>query len=252
MAQSLLRFNVDPGNVLARKFTLLEQKLLPEVARQAALQTGIAMRARWSQVAGQVFDRPTNFTVKSPRYKLVPGKYAVDVYINDKAKSGTPPSEYLKPEVAGGSRPHKSTETQLQRMGLLPAGGFIVPGLGIQLNAYGNIPGRQLKAILTQLRNKEAPELATRRRKREGRSGKGGDYFALRTRRGRLHAGVYQRIPGPARKLRSILMFVNKVHYKKRFDIFEIAQKIYTRQFPFHFQREMEKALQNAAFKGLK
>lgn len=252
MAGGLLRFDVDPGNVLARKFTALEQKLLPDVARKAALQTGIAMRARWAQVAGQVFDRPTGFTVRSPRYKLVPGQYAVDVFINDAAKNGTPPSKYLQPEVAGGSRAFKGTERQLQSMGILPAGQFIVPGLGVALNAYGNIPARQLKAVLTQLRGKEAPELSTRRRRREARSGKGGDYFALKTRRGGLRAGVYQRIPGPARKLRSILMFVNGVHYKKRFDIFGIAQKIYTRQFPFHFEREMGKALQNAALRGLK
>ena len=64
-------------------------------------------------------------------------------------------------------------------------------------------------------------------------------------------AGIYERIGGKRNsRLRSIFIFVRSASYRKRYDIFGLAQKIYTRRFPFYFERELAKAVETSKFRG--
>jgi hypothetical protein len=65
--------------------------------------------------------------------------------------------------------------------------------------------------------------------------------------------GVYQRIrSGFGSAIASILVFVRRASYTPRYRIFDMAERLYRRQFAFQFERELEKAVQNSKFRGLR
>lgn len=256
---TLVRADVDPGNVLAREFTVLERKNLPFAAVQAANATAFAVRQRWAEIMPRIFDRPTPMTQKAAVYlKATLQRPIADVLIRDEAHKGTPPAKYLQAQVTGGGRALKGVEKRLQARGLMPAGQYVVPGRGAQLDAYGNIPGSQINKVLSQLGARfdalqnETDKSAQRRRRREvKKEQRGGDYFAVTKQRGRLAPGVYQRIRSNfGSAVRSVLRYVQSVSYRPRYPIFDLAKKLYDRQFPFHFDRELAKAVQTSKFRG--
>lgn len=256
---NFVRIEVDPGNVLARQFTELEQRNLPFAAMQAANNTAFAIRQRWAEVMPRVFDRPTPLTQRAILYrKATRSNLAATVYVRDEAFKGTPPSKYLQAQVHGGQRQLKGFERRLVAQGILPPGMFAVPGRGVQLDAFGNLPARLYNPILSQLGARfdplqnETPVSRKRRTKREAKRGDSrGDFFALKHPKGGLRAGVYQRVrTGFGSGVRSILIFVKRATYRPRFHIFQIAEKMYQRQFKFQFERELEKAVQTSKFRG--
>lgn len=259
MAQSLLKFDVDPDNVLSRQFTSLEKTQLPFAVAQAANNTAFAVREEWKRLMPRVFDRPTPLTQNAIVYrKATKQKPYAEVLIRDEASNGTPPARYLFAQVEGGQRLMKPFEKLLAAKGILPAGMNAVPGKGAPLDAFGNLAGGQLNKVLSQLGTRrdalqnQTDISALRRRKREKKRGdRSGDFFAVNKRRGRLLPGIYQRISsGFGSGLRSILIFVRRAAYKPRYRIFDIAQRMYARRFQFEFERELAKAVQTSKFRG--
>ena len=62
---------------------------------------------------------------------------------------------------------------------------------------------------------------------------------------------MYQRIStGFGSALRSVLHFVRSVSYTPRYRIYDLAERLYAREFPFHFERELAKAVQTSKFRG--
>jgi hypothetical protein len=256
---SLLKVEVDADNVLARNFTALEQHNLPFATLQAVNATALAVRQRWAEVAPKVLDRPTPFTVRAALYnKATKARPYADVFLRDEMGDGTAPAKYLAAQVEGGTRAKKGIEVLLQARGMMPAGHFAVPGLGASLDAYGNIKRSQINQVLSQLgarRDALQNETDTSRdRRRKGalrRGTRGGEFFAIARKRGRLPPGIYERIvTGFGSALKSLLIFVRRAHYTPRYDIFAMARKVYERQLPFHFRRELEKAVQTSKFRG--
>ena len=67
---------------------------------------------------------------------------------------------------------------------------------------------------------------------------------SLQARRGRLLPGIYERIStGFGTAVRSIFIFTRKASYKPRYNIFGLAQRAWDKLMPFHFNRELQKAL---------
>ncbi len=259
MAGSLLRIDVDPDKVLARQFTALEQKNLRFAVMQAANNTAFAVQQEWKRQMPRVFDRPTPLTQNAIVYrKATRLNLSATVLVRDDAFKGTPPAKYLQAQVTGGQRNLKGFERRLAAQGILPAGMFAVPGKGVQLDAFGNLPARLYNPILSQLGARfdplqnETGISRKRRTKREAKRGERvGDFFAIKAKRGRLLPGVYQRIKtGFGGGLRSILIFVRGVSYKPRYRIFDMAERLYARQFKFQFERELAKAVQTSKFRG--
>ena len=271
MAGDLLRIDVDQGDVTSRVFTQLEQRQLPFVLLQTVNRVADDMKDAWRSNMAASFDRPTSFTLNSvfvqkARYQRGSGigDVAAVVGIKDFGGKGTPASRYLEAQVFGGARSAKGLEAGLRRIGVLGGSERAVPAQGAQLNGFGNIKGGVVQQILSQLgANREVGSLsnetdASKKRK----SANARRFFVVRgnggrgwvknrdgsTRGSHLHAGIYQRV-GKYR-LRSIFAFVRSATYKKRFDIFGIAQKVYSRRFPFYFDREMAKALETARIRG--
>jgi len=254
----MIKTEVDPGDFLKREFTDLERKNLPFATIQAVNATAFETREEWKRRIPRVFDRPTSLTLNAVLYtKATPQKLSADVFIRDEAFKGNPPARYLQAQVAGGSRSMKSFERRLQAAGQLPAGMFAVPGRGLKLDSFGNVPKGVVTAVLSALRSQNDPyqnvtETSTKRR-RAARRKRGGEYFSLKSQRGKLRAGVYERIKtGFGVAVRSVFIYVNKVNYSPRYDIFGMAERIYGRLFPFNFERELLKAIETSKYRGRK
>jgi hypothetical protein len=205
-----------------------------------------------------VFDRPTSLTLKAILYKKATKALpAATIFVRDEAFKGTPPAKYLLAQVFGGTRRHKAFENRLMDAGVLPRGMYAVPGKGATLDAFGNLSGGTINALLSQLRARhdsaqnESAESAGRRRRRQAKRGeRAGDYFAPRP-GSHLAPGVYQRVStGFGSGLKAILHFVRPPSYEVRFQIFGLAEGTYRQQFPFHFENELAKAIQTSKFRG--
>lgn len=262
---SLLKIDVDPGNVLSRTFTDLEQKNLPFALQQAANNTGFEIKAQWERHMPRVFDRPTPRTLRAIQIQKARYRRGSDgtrineaavVLIRDDGVAGAAgPAAWLAPQVQGGQRPLKGLERGLQRKGFLGTGEFAVPGQGAPMDAYGNIRGGVVQQILSQLGaqfDSLANQTETSKARRAVRkTNKRGEVFALRRQHGRLRPGVYERFAFGRRTIvRSLFVFVKGVRYAKRYEIFEIAQRTYNRVMPFHFERELAKAVQTSIYRG--
>ena len=256
---SLVKVTVDADNFLSRQFTALEQQNLPFATMRAVNETAIAIRQRWAEAAPRVFDRPVPLTVNAAQYeKATKQKLFAVVKLRDEASNGTPPAKYLLTEVEGGTRRKTGLEKLLQAKGAMPAGMFAVPGKGAELDAYGNIRKGQISKVLSQLGARNDPlqnETDTsrdRRRKRAVKKGiRGGEFFTLKAKRGRMLPGIYERIvSGFGSTVRSLFIFVRGAQYKPRYNIFDLAQSAWDKLMPFHFQRELDKALQTSKFRG--
>lgn len=252
----MLSIAVDPGNVLGRQLTDLERKQLPFAMQRALNDTAFQLRQEWAETMTRVFDRPTPLTQRAVLYrKATRERLTAEIFLRDEAFKGTPPAKYLQAQVMGGTRRQTGKERKLVAAGLLPAGHFVVPGAGAQLDAWGNISLGQVNRILSQIGAQgdatanESAASRGRRNRREGRkTGYTTQFFALKQRRGRLAAGVYQRIRlgrlGSA--VRSVLRFVSGVSYRPRYRIFNLAQRLFDRRFPENFERSLYSAVASA------
>jgi len=256
---SLLRIEVDPQGLLNRHLTDMERTQLPFAAMQAANATAVEIRETWARTAPRVFDQPTPMTVKAAQYeKATRSRPFAIIKLRDEAVGGTPPARYLVAEVEGGTRARKGMERLMQAKGAMPAGFFAVAGKGATLDAYGNVKASQVNQVLSQLgvRNdryqNETETSRDRRRRRAAKRGvRGGEYFALGKKRGRLLPGIYERLTtGFGSALRSIFIFVPMARYKARYDIFGLAQRTWNKVMPFHFARELDKAVQSSKYRG--
>ncbi|SKC57174.1 hypothetical protein SAMN06296058_1250 [Pseudoxanthomonas indica] len=255
---SMVRIEVDADNLLVRQFTAVERNQLPFAAAQAANATAVEIRSIWARTASRVFDRPVPITVKAAQYERATKQkpYAV-IKLRDEASNGTPPARYLLPQVEGGTRRKKGMERLLQAKGAMSAGSFAVAGKGADLDGYGNVRAKQVNQILSQLgaRNDALQnETEASRQRRQARAAKkgvrGGNFFAIRAKRGRLLPGIYERlVTGFGSAVRSIFVFVPNVRYRPRYDIFGLAQRTWQKLMPFHFARELKKAVQSSRFR---
>lgn len=248
MAQ--IRIAVDPGDVLGRQLTDLEQSQLPFAVSQAANKVAYEVRERWKRQAPRVFDRPTPLTVNAAMYrKATKAQPYAEIFIRDEAFKGTPPSKYLLAEVEGGQRRRKGFERLLQSRGILSPTQFAVMGRGAQANQFGNVPAGQITKILSQLgaqRDRYLNQTAVSKKRRRGKkNNRDGEYFVLTKRRGVLRPGVYERI-GRGSGVRSIFIFTGTAGYRPRYDIFGMAEDTWKKLMPFYLKRELEKAMQTA------
>lgn len=253
---SLIKIAVDADNMLGRQFSELERQNLAFAVMQACNATAVEIRQQWADTAPRVFSNPTPMTRRAAQYrKATKQKLYADIFLRDEASNGTPPAKYLQAEVEGGVRRKKGFEILLQQRGAMPAGMFAVAGQGAKLDQYGNVRAGQISQILSQLgarqdkyQNQSDVSAKRRRTKRK----RGGEYFALPQKRGRLLPGIYERIATGFGSARSIFIFTPKANYKPRYNIFGLAQRAWDKLMPFYFNRELAKALESSKYRGRK
>lgn len=256
-----IRIKVDPNDVFSRQLTQLEKQQLPFATMQAINQTAFEIQKRWKDIMPRIFDRPVALTLAAVKYdKATKSNLVASVKVRDEIFKGTPPAKYLAAQVMGGTRRQKGIERRLSAVDILPAGMFVVPGKGARLDQHGNVPRSQITQIKSQL-GAQFDQLANetntsreRRLKRNAKKGvRGENFFAIKTQKGRLSPGVYERVTtGFGSALRSVLHFVRSVSYRRRYPVFDIAQRVFDRRFPANFELNLATAVASTWRKAFK
>lgn len=220
----------------------LERDQLPYAAALALTGTAQDVKDAMVEEMGSVFDRPTRWTLNS--LFLIPATKAemvAVVWMKDKApdSGGMPASEWLTPEIKGGTRTRKRSETMLSEAGHLPAGKYLMPGKGIKLDRYGNISRGTMNKVVSGLgaqQDKHANSTKSQRSAANLRR-----YFLIR--RGQIPLGIAERTGKRKAGMRLVIAFGNVPHYSARFDFYGIAQRIAEDRLPIRFELALARAL---------
>ena len=223
----------------------LAQKQAKFAAAMALTKSAKAAQYGLEFEMANVFDRPTSYTMRSLFTKTAsPSNLTAEVRMKDEAFKAAPAQVWMRPEVYGGSRMIKRSETLLSSVGILPKGMSIVPGRGAKLDSYGNMSKGQMQKILSGLhaRSDKLQNTPMKSATRKGRS-KNYDLFVINDRSSHLPMGVYQR---KGRAIMMLLAFVKQPKYRKRFDFFGLGARMLRESFPIEFEKAVPYALRTA------
>lgn len=239
MALKPFTISVDVGAV-QRALREIADKDAPFLTAYALTKTGQDIKTAEYKSMQDVFDRPTRYALNSLQLKPAT-KTDLSAVVDYRYFGGTPAERYLGPQVEGGARSHKSHEKRLIRAGVMKADEYAVPGQGIKLDAYGNIPGSTIERILSQVGAAEQmagykANETTKSRKRNKRKNTG-RYFVLGPDRANMHRrnvqrGIYWR--KGARDIVPVIVFVRKPQYQKRFPFYDTARQVFDANFVMH------------------
>ena len=215
---------------------------IPSITRNALNDTADDARFAEIEKIRGVFDRPTLFIQRSPRYRKASREHlSAEVYIDDGGSIS--PTKILDAEVGGGPRRPKRFELALRRSGIMRPDEFAIPAIGQQRDAFGNLPGPLIVRILSQLKAfAEVGYLANRTARSKARNAKRAtvEYFVpsgARAERGigRLPRGIYER---RGKRIRAVMIFVSgSPRYGKRYDFGQASIAKAQRVFPAYWQR---------------
>jgi hypothetical protein len=227
-------YRVETADVIAALGNLRDEDA-PIVTAYALTKTAQDIKDAEVKSMGDVFDRPTRFTLNALYVKPATKRDLVaEVYFKEGFGKSIPAWRYLGPQVEGGDRRHKAHEMRLIRQGLMKDDEFAVPGKGVKLDSFGNIPAGTITRILSQVgaaeqkagENANATPASLKRKKKQGI----GRYFVLRPdgagRVGRNVApGIYYR--ADLKEIVPVIMFVRAPKYQKRYPFYETAAKTF-------------------------
>lgn len=200
----------------------------------------------------RVFDRPTPYTLNgifiapSTKEHLQAEVWLKGDGIYAPSSNGTAQVKYLGPEIFGGARKPRSSELDLRREGHLDDDMFTTPGYEFEhkLDRYGNVPGSVIMRMITNLKiQQEDPgvqqnQTAGSKKRRKGRA----EYFVMGK---NPSLGVFRRKTG-SDDLESVLWFVKKPQYQKRFDFFGVAEESAKQHMPKELVKAVRVALATA------
>lgn len=203
----------------------------------ALTRTAKATAAFLGREIDRVFDRPVPFTRNAVTWLWAEKgvREAVRVFIRYFAGKGVPAAKYLRAEIFGGPRRQKRSEIALRpKMGNR---GYWVPGPGITLDAYGNVPGGTIRRIISDLQLAgEVGYLANRTarsQKRNKRYAK--ERYFVPAPGSKLAPGVWVRRGGNRGSIAPALLFVTETNYEPRFDFFGKGRAFAEATFPVEF-----------------
>lgn len=167
----------------------------------------------------RVFDRPTPWIQNAFYYQpATADKTSFEIGVKNFGGSGNAASNILQAEIEGGERKPKRSEILLAQ--LIGRVGYWVPGPGMRLDAYGNVPGSTMQRILSDLQiqfdslnNRSARSM--KRNKRYANT----TYFIpkLGSNQARKAFGVWVNQNGV---IQPALIFIQTPQYQQRFDFF--------------------------------
>lgn len=240
-----IRVDTSEMDRALRKYGEQARRTVEISAQRAVTKTARNVRAAAIKEMERVFDRPTRWTLNALTVEIDKKNIAASVQVKDGYWYRA--DNYLQVQIEGGSRPNKAFEKALQRVGVLPAGWFAVPGQGAKLDAYGNQSPGEIRQILSWFDAAELVAGSTQNMREKGRARlrKGTrrraaqEYFAvLPGRRGprgavqRLRPGIYRRtFFGFGSAIKPVMIFVSRVSYSKRFYFEEVSRRVVERDF---------------------
>lgn len=231
--------------------------LQADAFRDALNKTALDVRDELVDEMRKVFDRPTPYTLNSLRIEratIANLRSTIWFRGTDSMK------HYIMPQVYGGNRFQKRSESLLRRRGILGAGEVMVPAsnAAVRRDAYGNVSRGQIQQILSQLgafylAGSNKNETSDKKAKREGKL-LSQRYFVARKGESRtgfgswkngqkiqhLKSGIWMRVRTiSGNEIYPIFFFVSKATYRIRFKFHEVAQKTAKA----NFERQYNKAL---------
>lgn len=219
---------------------------------KALNDTGFEIRRAMQDEMRAVFDRPTDYVLRSPRVRLAkPDRLTVTIEPAYMGGKGVDPQKILDAQTWGGRRRDKRSEVALRRVGILPNG----YQTAIPASAYpgsddgrGNLKGSFLVQIISYFQAfGEQGYRANMTDKRKGAIHKGSKRAAGRryfvsygTMRGgarmtakgegdmraqHLAAGIWAASGTGGAGVRPVIMFVKQGNYTPRLDMDRVAKR---------------------------
>lgn len=198
----------------------------------SATSGGFVNRGFLSEEASRVFDRPTPYTLGGFYWRpATPDKSVFIVGVKDMGGAkNIPAAKFLAAQILGGSRRKKRSEVALTA--LMGNRGYWVPGPGLSLDAYGNVPGGTIKRILSDLqvadRSAGSNSNRTARSTKRNRNYRKERFFVPKP-GSKLAPGVWVR---RGREIAPALFFITEAHYQRRFDFFGRGMAFATTRYP--------------------
>lgn len=241
---------------LTRDLQLWQKQTVPlAMAKALTFSVKRAVQPELIREMGRVFDRPTRFTLSATFAKTAtPQKLEASVGIKDHASKAIPAIKWLGPQIVGGGRGLKRSESLLRSRGILYPDEYIVPGAKAKLDAHGNMSRGQMQAILSRVdASFDSLTRAPGRVSRVRGKGYSETYFYLRVPNGRLtRRGIYRRVVfASGSAVEPVLIFVKRPRYRKRFDFFRIAEQTFYMRYPLQMKIELELAIRKQASRHL-
>jgi hypothetical protein len=125
-------------------------RLVPYATSTALTRTAlIAANRDLPNAMRSDFSNPTPYTLNSLFVQpSTTETLSARVMVKDSAGRGVIPEKFLFPEVSGGGRNEKGFERALRLAGILKAGERVMPGRGVELDAFGNVPAALIRSVL--------------------------------------------------------------------------------------------------------
>lgn len=227
----------------------LTQRQQEVAARKAVMDAAFLARRGVQDEIRTVFDRPTNYIVRSPRAKPSTGSsISAWVEIAEVDGNGVQPEKILDAHAYGGTRRDKRSEVLLRAANILPPGYQTAipkdPFPGSE-DGHGNIRGPFLVQLLSYFQTfGEQGHHAnmTDARKQALRERGTGKKTAVGPQLGRRYIVTYGKLRGKGKSsnlapgiwavmgasgavVKPVLMFVRKGNYKVRLDMDAVAKK---------------------------
>lgn len=221
------------------------EKQIPFATALALTRTARIAKAEVEKEMRSVFDRPTRWTLNSLRlFPAKKTKLEARVWMKDEAVKSSPATRWLNPEIEGGPRQDKASESNLRRRWILPAGKYIVPGKGAKLDRFGNITKGTITKALSGVGGFSESGFSANATgsKRSRRKGNAKRYFVIR--RGNTSIGIAERTSRT--QMHVLLAFVSRPTYKRRLDFYGIGDKVVKRHLADEFRKAMTKAIGSA------
>lgn len=220
----MISVKVDISGI-ERRAQFLHQDQVPYATAVALTRTAQDAASALNAELPRYIDRPTSFTQKAfTQHRATKRDLQAVVFAKDIQ------AKYLRYQVFGGERaPNKKAQK-------LPS--------NIKLNEFGNIPRGEIARLIAFA--KAGKKLTKARGKRLGISSKL-DLFYGDPGNGRL-PGIYKRVvQGERHILVPLIVFpAQKVHYKPRFPMCAIVQRVVDQRFRTHFATALREATATA------
>jgi len=246
----MIKLTVDTGALT--KYLGSCEKEVNRSLEVALDNTAVDIRREEIDEMKRVFDNPVPYTLNSLKVtKTRNHNMQASVWFKDPERMD---DHYLAPQVEGGQRKLKGFERSIE-------GIKFIPGAGVKLNKSGNVTVRQIKSILSAIK--------------ESGTSTDKDYVFIK-RHKKLHPGIYQRfayrenrLSGKAKKslgvsgvhqkgmtrgrissiirargLRPMLLVGKQTaNVKPLLKFYDVAQRVCDKQFRSHFLTELQKRL---------
>ena len=262
MAQISIKTDIDK---LRLTIDRVRREQVPYATRLTVNKLAEVAKLRMDVKELPKLDRPTRYTLGMMRVNYAnKSNLKAAVLVKDSAtitKRGQHgPAAVLGHLFEGGQRRGKGYEGLIASKGLMPKGMYAVPGEGVKLDQYGNIPKSLLIQILSYIqafdeRGFKANVTDDSRSKFEKRVGKksfgGGTvqfFVAKKGDKRKLHPGIWARVQlAQGTSLKPMIMYVDDTDgYKRYFDLELIVKEVVERDLKFEFDKAMQTAMATA------